>query len=213
MPDYASFMNATIGSSETILAIDTSGPRLQLALLVADDVDAWVEDLPKGHAEVLFDRIAGLLARNAVTYDDLTRISVTTGPGSFTGLRIGLSAARGLGLAHNIPVIGVPTLLAMSLAAPAGQPVTIAVDARRGEAFRQSFSAPGVPVDKAVLVPATEMEGMVLAPSVHADIAAMTRFAATADPADYPPDPTYVRSADAKPQTGFAVAHVAEASS
>lgn len=206
-------MNITLGSSETILAIDTSGPRLQLALLVADAVDVVVEDLPKGHAEIVFDRIAGLMARHKIAYGDLTRIAVTTGPGSFTGLRIGLSAARGLGLALNIPVIGVPTLLAMSLAAPAGQRVIIAVDARRGEAYRQHFSGPGMPVDKAVLVPVTEMEGSALAPSVHADIAAMTRFAATADPTGYPPDPTYIRSADAKPQTGFAVAHAAEASS
>ena len=74
---------------------------------------------------------------------DLARIAVTTGPGSFTGLRIGLSAARGIGLARAIPVVGVPSLLAISLSAPAGKPVSVLLDARRGEAYFQSFSAPG----------------------------------------------------------------------
>ena len=86
----------------TLLAIDTAAPRLQLALLRGDSVDTLVEDMPTGQAERIFPAIAELLVRNAATYADLTRIAVTTGPGSFTGLRIGLSAARGIGLARTI---------------------------------------------------------------------------------------------------------------
>ena len=102
-----------------LLAIDTAAPRLQLALLHDDDrVETLSEDMATGQAERLFPALAELLARSGATYADLTRIAVTTGPGSFTGLRIGLSAARGLGLALNIPVVGVPSLLALSLQRP-----------------------------------------------------------------------------------------------
>ena len=98
-----------------------------------------------GQAERIFPAIAELLARNGATYADLTRVAVTTGPGSFTGVRIGLSAARGLGLALGIPVIGVPSLLAISLP-PAGPGHRAArCAARRG--LLPAFAAPGVPMD------------------------------------------------------------------
>ena len=77
----------------TLLAIDTAGPRLQLALLVDERVETVIEDMAQGQAERIFPAIQQLLDRNGATYDDLDRIAVTTGPGSFTGLRIGLSAA------------------------------------------------------------------------------------------------------------------------
>ena len=77
----------------TLLAIDTAGPRLQLALRVDGAVDVSIDEIAQGHAEVLFPRIDALLARNGLTYADLERVAVTTGPGSFTGLRIGISAA------------------------------------------------------------------------------------------------------------------------
>src|SRR5687768_8070017 len=103
-----------------LLAIDTAGPRLQLALLRDGAVDTLVEDMPKGQAERIFPAIDEILARNGTAYADLGRIAVTTGPGSFTGLRIGLAAARGLGLTLEIPVIGIPTLFAISLGGPQG---------------------------------------------------------------------------------------------
>ncbi len=187
------------------LAIDTAAPRLQLALVLADGhVDELVEDIAKGHAEILFDRIATLLARNGVTYENLDRIAVTTGPGSFTGLRIGLSAARGLGLARNIPVLGIPSLLAVSLNVTAG-PVAVLVDARRGEAYFEAFPAPGVIDAGPRLLPIDEARAAIspaatLIESPFAAIGAMARFAAEADPLAFPPHATYVRDADAKPQ-------------
>jgi tRNA threonylcarbamoyl adenosine modification protein YeaZ len=130
----------------TLLAIDTAAPRLQLALLLGDRVDALIEDMPTGQAERLFPAIAELLARNGTTYADLTRIAVTTGPGSFTGLRIGLSAARGLGLALNVPVLGVPSLLAYSLIGPSDQLFVVLMDAKRGEMYRKEFVRAGTPL-------------------------------------------------------------------
>jgi tRNA threonylcarbamoyladenosine biosynthesis protein TsaB len=188
------------------LAIDTAAPRLQLALALADGrSDALVEDIAKGHAEIIFDRIESLLARNGLRHGDLERIAVTTGPGSFTGLRIGLSAARGLGLARKLPVVGVPSLLAISLAAPEETPVSVLLDARRDEAYLQTFSAPGMPHGPARILPMAEaragiVPGSTLIESPFVDIGRMALFAAGVDPADYPPHASYVRDADAKPQ-------------
>ena len=190
------------------LAIDTARERLQLALVLADaSIDTEIRDIAKGHAEVIFSAIAVLLARIGCTYDHLERIAVTTGPGSFTGLRSGLSAARGLGLARAIPVIGVPSLLALSLARPGAS--EIIVDARRGEAYRQSFSAPGKPRDRAELVDLHQILQVTARSAPDdpmADIGLVAHFATRARPADFPPEPTYIRAADAKPQIGFAVA-------
>jgi tRNA threonylcarbamoyl adenosine modification protein YeaZ len=194
------------------LAIDTAAPRLQLALLLASgQADTSVDDLATGHAEILFGRIADLLERNGVGYPDLERVVTTTGPGSFTGLRIGLSAARGIGLARTIPVVGVPSLLALSLAARGA--ATVLLDARRGEAYYQAFSGPGAPVAEAQLLPIETAHGQVLAGSAliqspFVDIALLARFGATADPRAFPPDAAYIRDADAKPQTAARIARL-----
>ncbi|WP_029041029.1 tRNA (adenosine(37)-N6)-threonylcarbamoyltransferase complex dimerization subunit type 1 TsaB [Cucumibacter marinus] len=217
------------------LALDTAQPRCQCALALRDGTTlSEIEDRQKGHAEVLIGQVDTLLARAGLAYADLERIAVTTGPGSFTGLRVGLSAARAFGLSLDIPVIGVPTLLAMSLAMPENTSARILVDARRDEMYRQDFAGPGLPVGDAAILPveaaleglepgdavlgtgaplACETRGAVdleahLAPAARGfvGIAALARFAQTADPADFPPDPFYLRAPDAKPQTGFAVA-------
>jgi tRNA threonylcarbamoyladenosine biosynthesis protein TsaB len=189
----------------TVLAIDTAAPRLQLGLLLADGtLDVSVDDIATGHAELIFGRIAALMARHGVTYADLTRVVTTTGPGSFTGLRIGLSAARGIGLARGIPVIGVPSLLALSLSAEG--PSTVLLDARRDEAYFQTFAGPGQPLTQADLLPmviaqAATVPGTTLISLPFVDIGLVARYGATADPLSHPPEPNYVRDADAKPQT------------
>lgn len=190
------------------LAIDTARERLQLALVLADGTtDTEIRDIAKGHAELIFSAIAALLDRNDLAYPDLQRIAVSTGPGSFTGLRIGISAARGLGLARDIPVIGIPSLVALSLSHPG--PSELIVDARRNEAYRQSFSAPGRPIGPAELVDfrqSLQIAARTIADDPMIDIATMARFAAIADPAAFPPNPSYVRAADAKPQANAQVA-------
>jgi len=201
--------------NQVLLAIDTAGPRLQLALVTPDHADDLVKDIAKGHAEIIFDQIDELLTRNQLGYKDLTGLAVTTGPGSFTGLRIGLSAARGLGLSLDIPVIGIPTLVAMSLSAPAGQEFAILVDARRNEAYFQQFIEPGVPASPPELLLMDEArtlathEGKTIEPT-FADIQAMAKFALTVLPKDFPPNPTYIRKADAKPQIKGKIAHASQ---
>lgn len=195
-----------------VLAIDTAAPRLQLALLLADGrVDVSVDEIATGHAELIFGRIGALLERNSVGYGELQRVASTTGPGSFTGLRIGLSAARGLGLARSIPVIGVPSLLSLSLSAQGAS--TVLLDARRGEAYFQTFSAPGQPSSAARLLPmeqarAAIVPGTTLIQSPFVDIALVARFAPDAEPSAYPPEATYVRDADAKPQGAARIARL-----
>jgi tRNA threonylcarbamoyladenosine biosynthesis protein TsaB len=193
-----------------ILAIDTAAPRLQLGLLRADGTcDVSIDDIATGHAELIFTRLAALLARNGLGYGDVGRVVTTTGPGSFTGLRIGLSAARGLGLARGIPVIGVPSLLALSLAV--GGPSTVLLDARRGEAYFQTFAGPGQPLGPAQLLPMDVAQRQILAGSSlieqpFVDIALLARYGAGADPASHQPEASYVRDADAKPQTAARIA-------
>lgn len=198
----------------TLLAIDTAAPRLQVALWHAGATDVSIDEIALGHAELILPRIEMLLKRHGVTYGDLDRVAVTTGPGSFTGLRIGLSAARGLGLALGIPVIGVPSLLAISLSAPPGQPAIVLLDARRDEAYFQCFAGPGHSSDRARLLPMVEARSRVAAgttviESPFVDIARLAAFAAHLDPTLYPPEAAYVRDADAKPQEKFRVARTA----
>jgi tRNA threonylcarbamoyl adenosine modification protein YeaZ len=202
----------------TVLAIDTAAPRLQLALLRPDGaIDSSVDELAQGHAELLFPRLDALLERNDLAYADLDRVAVTTGPGSFTGLRIGLSAGRGLGVALGLPVVGVPSLVALSLAAPRGKPVAVLLDARRGEGYFQVFDAPGQPAGEAQLLPMEEARAHIpddatLIESPFVDVGVLARFAATADPAAFPPEASYVRGADARPQDKARIARVGAAS-
>ena len=98
-----------------ILAIDTALDACAAAVL--DTAPAKViaqESLPmkRGHAEALMPLIARVMKQSGIAFAALDRIAVTTGPGSFTGLRVGLSAARGIALAADKPVVGVTTLTA-----------------------------------------------------------------------------------------------------
>lgn len=196
------------------LAIDTAAPRLQLGLLLADGrADISVDEIATGHAELIFDRIAMLLTRHGIGYADLERVVTTTGPGSFTGLRIGLSAARGIGLARGIPVVGVSSLLALSLGAEG--PVTVLLDARRDEAYFQTFSGPGQPLTEAELVPmviaqAATVPDTALVTSPFVDIALLARYGAMIDPLSHPPEPNYIRDADAKPQSAARIARLGQ---
>ena len=98
-----------------ILAIDTALDACAAGVL---DTDAGrliaQESLPmkRGHAEALMPLIARVMKASGVAFMSLDRIAVTTGPGSFTGLRVGLSAARGIALAAAKPVVGLTTLTA-----------------------------------------------------------------------------------------------------
>ena len=98
-----------------ILAIDTALDACAAGVLDTDAGKLIAQEsqaMKRGHAEALMPLLARVMKESGVAFAALDRIAVTTGPGSFTGLRVGLSAARGIGLAANKPVVGLTTLTA-----------------------------------------------------------------------------------------------------
>jgi tRNA threonylcarbamoyladenosine biosynthesis protein TsaB len=129
-----------------ILAIDTALDACAAAVLDTD-VGRLIarESLPmkRGHAEALMPLIARVVKEAGISFAALDRIAVTTGPGSFTGLRVGLSAARGIALAAGKPVVGLTTLTAYAAAvvSESGQhPIISAIDARHDHVYFQVVS-------------------------------------------------------------------------
>ena len=119
-----------------ILALDTCLSACSTALLRDDVVLARrVEVMARGHQERLAGLVAETLAEAGLAFRDLNRIAVTVGPGSFTGLRVGLAFAKGLGSALGLPVIGIGTLEAMAAALKARPGlVAVALEAMPGVA-------------------------------------------------------------------------------
>lgn len=131
-----------------LLALDTAQAGCSVCLWQdGTRIAGHYEDLRRGHAEILFDRIAVCLADAQTSYDDLTAILVTTGPGTFTGQRVGLAAARGLGLATKAQTIGLTTFEAIGAALihDGHRPdlCHVVFDARREEVYHQSFDLSG----------------------------------------------------------------------
>lgn len=106
-----------------ILSIDTALDACAAAVLDTSAGGAIAlesQPMKRGHAEALMPLIARVMKASGIGFAALDRIAATTGPGSFTGLRVGLSAARGIALAAGKPVVGVTTLTAY--AAPVARP-------------------------------------------------------------------------------------------
>src|SRR5438552_111182 len=115
-----------------LLAIDTALAACSAAVFDTDTGVIAGESLPmaRGHAEALIPMVARVMAAASIGFDAIDRFAVTVGPGSFTGLRVGVSAARGLALAARKPAVGVTTLTAYAaplLAANDSVPVLVAI--------------------------------------------------------------------------------------
>ncbi len=103
--------------------------------------------------------IARVMQRAGSKFDELDRIAVTTGPGSFTGLRVGISAARGIALATAKPAVGITTLAAYAaplIAADNSQPVVAAIDARHDHVYLQVFGPGGRTIVSPRILPLRE---------------------------------------------------------
>lgn len=132
-----------------VLSFDTALGACSVALLdtATDAVLARISvPMDRGHAEALMPMIDQALGGPA-GLSAVDRLVVTTGPGSFTGIRVGLSAARGLALATGKPLVGVTTLIALVapvLASGDGRAAAAAIDARHGRVFFQIFGPTGL---------------------------------------------------------------------
>jgi len=131
---------------ETILALDSSGAACSAALWRRDAVVARrFRAMTRGHAEALMPMLVETMAEAGETLRALNAVAVTVGPGAFTGIRIGLAAARGIGLAADVPVIGVTTFAAVaeavSEAERADRKLLVLLDSKRGDVFVQEFTS------------------------------------------------------------------------
>ncbi len=217
-----------------LLAIDCSA-RLCAACVydagAGQELGRQVLDLGKGHAEHLMGVIEEAMRAAGVGFSDLGTVAVSVGPGSFTGVRVGVSAARGLALALKVPAVGVNTLEALAAEARALHgPCTVlaALDGGRGEIQSAVYDNVGavlfapavIDLERATLL-ATEYSAALAGTAAEmiaaalpgqnnpvgplgstADIGTYARLAAGKEPGERP-KPLYLREPDAKPQAGF----------
>src|SRR6266545_3462758 len=144
-----------------VLAIDTALEACSAAVLDTSSGITASETLAmtRGHAEAVMPLIARVMSAAAIEFAALDRIAVTTGPGSFTGLRVGISAARGIALAAGKPAVGLSTLAAFAaplIAADDTLPVVVAIDARHDQVYCQVFGPGGRTLVTPRLVPLRE---------------------------------------------------------
>jgi tRNA threonylcarbamoyladenosine biosynthesis protein TsaB len=204
----------------TRLLIDTCLGACQVGLFDGERMIAGAsEPMERGHQERLAPMAAAVMAGHA--FAELDLVAVTIGPGSFTGLRVGLAFARGVSLASGAPLAGIGTLAALTAGA-AGFAAGV-IDARRGHVYAQAFEA-GRAVTPPDILPIAEaaalleslspgrltligpgaallaeaLPGALADPRPAPDLAALGRLAAAAGPT---PDlrPLYLRPPDARP--------------
>ncbi|HXP97884.1 MAG TPA: tRNA (adenosine(37)-N6)-threonylcarbamoyltransferase complex dimerization subunit type 1 TsaB [Telmatospirillum sp.] len=161
----------------TILAFDCSTQNCSAAILRQGQVLSWhTKAMSRGQSEALMPMIEATLGDAGVVWQDLSLIGVTVGPGTFTGIRIGLAAARGLGLAAHLPIAGIGTCDALAHAIPLeerqGRTVIVAVDSKRADLFVQVFTSDLVPLGPPAGMPASEAVRLCAGPLLLAGDAA-----------------------------------------
>ena len=129
-----------------VLALDTCLASCSVALAEDGNVAAFAaEPMRRGHAERIVPMVQEVMARAGRDFGDLDLMAVTVGPGSFTGVRVGLAAARAMAMVACRPLAGFGVLEALAHAVPAerleGQRLLVALDAQRGELYLQDFDA------------------------------------------------------------------------
>ena len=212
-----------------VLAVDTA--HAACSACVYDDGGSRVlatvtEAMQQGHAERLPAMVQEVLAAAGTSLEAVDRLAACSGPGTFTGVRIGLAFIRGLALVLDVPALGINTfqvLVAQAVEAGAHGDVWVVQDARRSELYVQGFDPRGKPLTEAALVgieaAASRLAGacgtiigtgaalLPLPPDISLspaspmlDCAIIARLATGLDPAVAPPSPFYLRAPDAKAQ-------------
>ena len=211
-----------------VLALDTSAQACSVAISdAARNCVGRFEMLERGHAERVSSMIAEVASELGPVSDVLKsvgRIAVTTGPGSFTGVRVGISAARGLALGRSTEFVGLTTDALLAAQTGGGGPCAVAMDARRGEIYASLYNADGAPLIRPHVTTVPEFAahvpaGAVLLGSAAESLATLAQTPLSVDAAIQPdariladiarslpadlraPAPLYLRRPDAKPQT------------
>ena len=188
-----------------VLALDTALDGCAVALADGETVRASIHEMmARGQAERLAPMVREAMAAAGASFSDIDRIAVTTGPGSFTGVRVGLSFARALALALDKPCLGVSTLEALALG-ETERGLRAAVIETPGAAYAALYDD-GVAVlgpraiergeHEILFIETAKGRGLAqVGPERRPDVAALAVRAGRLDPALYAPAPTYLRAA------------------
>ena len=196
-----------------ILSLDTSSSAVSVAVLDKENVLAFQEQvMDRGQGEALVPMIAQVLEQAQKTPTDITGVAVAVGPGSFTGVRVGLSTARGIGLALGVPVYGVTNFEATAYGL--SMPVIVVLDTKRGDYFTQAFDDKG-PASEAKTHSANDLKSDLpfiavgdgaekLSAEIGCDVlqktvpsaVAIGKIALNRIETPFPPEPLYLRDAD-----------------
>jgi len=201
-----------------VLAFDCALEALSVAIVDQRQVLAeTVEPPARDQAERLMPAIEATRLAAGLAWTAIDRLAVTTGPGGFTGVRVGIAAARGLALATGKPAIGLTTFAALAAGAPASTAVAVALEAGRGEIYLQCFDGERRPLTQPAVVrpeaavlpagcvpigPASRLLGGTGEPR-RVDAATLARLALAAVPSQSPPAPFYLRA----PAVTWSAAH------
>ena len=197
-----------------ILSLDTSANYVSVALVDEGRTYAFIEEeMDRGQAEALMPVIENVLKKAQKTMADIQGIAVTVGPGSFTGVRIGLASARAFGLALGVPVYGVTCFEAWAY--HLGRACKVVLDSKRDDYFVQSFNATGEAIDEPAILSAEKLKGELPFAAVGTGAEALAgeigceavvkispiavavgRIALTRLENPLPPKPLYMREAD-----------------
>jgi tRNA threonylcarbamoyl adenosine modification protein YeaZ len=191
-----------------VLGLDTTGPDCSVSLVDDAVVLAHIsKNIGRGHAEVLAGMVADAFDQATLTPKDVDRIAVCTGPGSFTGLRVALSFAKGFALPRSLPIIGIDALAITHLQKePSRMPYSVPYkDVRRGEVMFGTYSGPG-PLFACHPRLGTIEDANREANELQSDLVEVTSIdtrilawlAIDLDPDNYPAEPLYSRGPDAK---------------
>jgi tRNA threonylcarbamoyladenosine biosynthesis protein TsaB len=189
-----------------ILVIDTTTALGSIALSEGQHlIEEMALHAPEGYSEVLFSAIGALLDRNGVTIDDIVLFAAAAGPGTFTGVRVGLACAKGLAEAMSKPVCAVSNLEALA-SFGTGKLRAVLLDARRGEVYAAVYDSSGhavVPehlVAKEEFVPGPDVEVVdyegPLAAAIGRIAARRLQAGEISDPAEI--EANYIRRSDAE---------------
>lgn len=188
-----------------ILAFDTAVEGCSVAVVNTTTGQDWSERVitDRRQAEILVPMIEEIMEKAGVTFQTLDRIAVTIGPGSFTGVRIGLATARALALASNLPLVGVSTLqvMASSAAGSSGQSILAVLDTKREDFYGEVFDAQARSIEpvriwSAPEVAQAERDGQLMVLKSGADAVKIAQCAAGMDVRAEYPEPIYVRDAE-----------------